>query len=757
MSKKKSLRVYFVTHHDGRLTGRLLRTWESFFDEPAPAAYGATEAEVLGQLEERLRHIEATSAEPLSRYLWDESLEVRPISVPIHPQTVQKKRPVIGKKKILLRLSFAWSRTASGAFRVLVPRFGWNFILEDLDSAPAVLQNAVSSVLLGAKPRWIYDFRHEGPEYVRDWAPELLQRLDETPPEEDEDRSRFPALNAVAEELVERAARGKLPPTLELEDALESLMPLLLRRPPTSLLLVGGPGVGKTSLVLRLARRLAQLRRKDKDRVPRLWRTSAHRILAGMVYLGQWQERCLHLIRELSGENDLLYLDRLVPALQPQPDGSSIAELLLPALAAEELSLIAECTEGELERAQRRFPAFVGRFRLVRLAETPASRMPALLERAQAQKGGARIHPQALRLLVRYLQSFQRDLLFPGKGFRFLDWLQREGARPEGSTLYPSDLAAAYSRWSGLPLELISDEHAAGVEQLAARLGRFVIGQDAACTGSARVLARFKAGLNDPEKPVGSLLFVGPTGVGKTELAKALTRVLFGSEERMVRLDMSEYMLSGSAQRLLEAAPGGTSFAERLRQQPLSLVLLDEIEKAHAEVYDLLLGLLGEGRLTDSMGRLVDLRAALVVMTSNLGSGEAAASGFGEAAGRLDPLRRVREHFRPEFVGRLDQVVVFRPLAFEDIERIVELELAKAGARTGLVRRGMRLVVEPEARRWLAREGTSPDLGARPLKRLIEEKLVTPAAVRLAADPGLRGRELRFVLKDGAVVLASDE
>jgi ATP-dependent Clp protease ATP-binding subunit ClpC len=294
-------------------------------------------------------------------------------------------------------------------------------------------------------------------------------------------------------------------------------------------------------------------------------------------------------------------------------------------------------------------------------------------------------------------------------------------------------------------VDLIADDVPAGSEVHARALQRKVIGQDEACEVAARVLARFKAGLNDPERPCGTLLFVGPTGVGKTELAKQLARYMFGDEARMIRLDMSEFMLPGSAARMMEVGRGVSSLAQRVREQPLSLVLLDEIEKAHAEVFDLLLGILGEGRLTDAFGRLVDFRMTLVLMTSNLGAGGKGPVGFGDARDGGAFLRAVRQHFRPELFNRIDNIVSFRSLTPPDILRIVDLELDLANQRTGLLRRNIRLRVSPEARALMAQLGYHPTHGARPLKRVIEEKLITPVAARMAQDASFRDREILVV------------
>ena len=742
---EKSLRVYFTTHHDGRLTGQLLPVWDSFFDEPPPSAYGNSEAEIYALLETRIRMMLLEAPAALERFLWEETLEARTISVEIHPQTVHKKRPVIAKALVPLKLTYVYGKLESGAWRVRVPRFGWSFVIEDLSIAREVLQNALTTALLGEKPKGLYDFRHEGAEYVSSWDLGWLQRDNKRGPGEERPPE---VLEQISEELTSRALGGRQPALVYDAESMRSWLAYAQRQPPQSLLLVGGPGSGKTSQVLRLARLIAELRREDKKAdLPRIWRTSAERIVAGMVYLGMWQERCLKIVDALSYENDYLYVDRLTSILAPQPDGSSIGDLLLPAAMSGEISLIAECTEAELERCQRRFPESLRPFRIVRIESPPASQVPELMVRYQAAKRSrVSIHALGLRQLVGHLETFQRDSLFPGKAFRFLDWLEQQGERGKARTLYPRDVSEAYARYTGLPLQLISDEVPAEQTTLAGQLMQGVIGQDRACELAAGVLARFKAGLNDPDKPVGTLLFAGPTGVGKTELSKQLSRTLFGNEERMIRLDMSEYMLPGSAQRLMEVGPGITSLAERVRQQPMSLVLFDEIEKAHPEVFDLLLGILGEGRLTDSLGRLVDFRMAVVCMTSNLGVEQSEPAGFGAERGSEDFMRAIRQAFRPELFNRIDHVIPFRRLSEADVLRIVDLELEKAASRAGLLRRRLRLVVEPDARAWLARHGYDPKLGARPLKRLIEARVMAPIAVKLSAEAGLEGAMLPVVV-----------
>lgn len=755
---KESLRVYFVTHHDGRLTGLLMRPFSFFFEKPPPAAYGRSEDEVLARIEGQLLELLATDHD-LSRYLWTESFGASTVRVELHPQSTVKKRPVIGKKRIPLRLTYVYSKVPSGGYRVLLPRFDWWLSVEDLSIVSDVVEQAVSSVLLGANPKDIYDFRTEGEEYVKEWLPRSL--LGERESTEEEDEEAHPILDAVAEELVDKATRGRLPAVIGASPDLDRLAPIVASRPLPSLLLVGESGVGKSTLVRRLARHFSALRKgKRKQEVPRIYATSAEKIIAGMIYLGMWQERCLKLVDELSHTGNYLYLDRLLSAAAPQPDGASIADVLLPALASGDVAAIAECSEAELSHVARKHPQLVACFRIVRIAEMGSADVPGLLSAYHERKCpeilvGSKhekvidLLPASLRRMTRHLAMYQPDTRFPGKALRFLDWLYDDlGAKAASTvkiTVAPRDVSRAYARFSGLPLALISDDHAVAVEEIARELRAQVIGQDDACAVAARVLGRFKAGMNDPERPLGTMLFVGPTGVGKTELAKALTRTMFGDEKRMIRLDMSEYMHPGAALRLLDAAASGDTLIGRIRQQPLSLVLFDEIEKAHPEVFDLLLGVLGEGRLTDSGGRLADFRMAILCLTSNLGVSEAPLLGFGGREG-LSVGTKVRQHFRPELVNRLDHIVAFRGLDRGDVRGILDLELHKAARREGMTARKLTLAVSDAAKDRLAELGFHPTKGARPLRRVLEERIMTPLSVRLAEDPSLSGRVVRVLL-----------
>ncbi|MEZ4402511.1 MAG: AAA family ATPase [Kofleriaceae bacterium] len=741
---KPSFRVFFTEHDGGKLVGTLMRRRERLFDPPAPSAWGDTVDEVLAALEAGL--LAAAADGELARYQFTEEVELRRVAIDVRPRVAAGAVWVVGSRTVPIRVGYGAYREGA-SWRALVPRFGWALALESLDDAADVIRAAVFAATLGAAARDVLDVRAGVREWIEAWAP---ARFDDDRAVAGEEAAAPTTVAAVAEDWTGKLARKLLPaPVGELPELAE-LCALVDRTPPRSIVLVGPPGVGKTARVRRLAKHLGE--RRDGQR-RRLWATSATQLTAGMIYLGMWQERCLAVAQELAATSDWLFADRLVDLCAPQSDGTTIASLWQPAIAAGELAVVVEASEAELAQCRRRDAALVDALVVVRVDEPGPDQVgPLAIAYQRKRDPTVELHPTAVRRLLMLCAAFRRDLCFPGKALGFLDWWNQD-AQPPPALVMARDVAAGFARWSGLPVELIADEQPAGRATIAAALAAGVIGQPEACDVVARALARFKVGLDDPERPVASLLFAGPTGVGKTELAKQIARYLFGAADRLIRVDLSEYMTPGSAARLLDA--GGSALAAAVRRQPLSVVLLDELEKAHAEVFDLLLAILGEGRLTDAHGRLVDLRMCVIVMTSNLGVTSRAGVGFGGDAGP-DYGQAVRAHFRPEFTARIDHVVAFRRLGAEAIAAIVELELAKLRQRPGLIGRGLTVWASAAARAQLAARGVDPALGARPLRRLIEEVVVAPLAVRMAAEPGLRDRAIGVVTAAEAAGAGAD-
>ena len=326
----------------------------------------------------------------------------------------------------------------------------------------------------------------------------------------------------------------------------------------------------------------------------------------------------------------------------------------------------------------------------------------------------------------------------------------------------PDDVADIISRWTGIPLSRLLEGEREKLMRLPDVLHERVVGQDEAVDAVADAVIRARAGLKDPSRPIGSFIFLGPTGVGKTELCKTLARALFDTEENMVRLDMSEYMERHTVARLIGAPPGyvgyeeGGQLTEAVRRKPYSVVLFDEIEKAHADVFNTLLQILDDGRLTDSHGRTVDFKNTIIIMTSNLGSttlleGITGQGAFKEGV-REEVMATLRHHFRPEFLNRVDDVVLFKPLLMEQLKAIIDLQLT--GLRERLEERKIDLSMTEEAKTFIAREAYDPVFGARPLKRFLQSHVETPLAKELISGRLQDGASVEVDVKDGKLVFS---
>lgn len=551
-------------------------------------------------------------------------------------------------------------------------------------------------------------------------------------------------LKQVAFDLTQTWTKQEREKTYERTNEVQRLAETLAGPLPRSVLLVGKSGVGKTAIVRELARLRHSLGLADRP----LWSTSGSRIVAGMTGFGMWQERCQKLLKEVARTRAIVHLDHLAELIEVGKGGGNqqgIASLLCPAIARGTLLAIAECSPQQIAAIEREDPQLLEAFVQVEIAESTPEQTRSILQQVAGsglESAASVIEPAALAVLDRLHRRYAAYSAAPGRPLRFLRNMLED--REAKHTITASEVTKDFSQETGLPLFMLDDAVPLDVESTRRWFQQRVIGQPQPVDLVVDLIASVKAGLARGGKPIASLLFIGPTGVGKTEMAKSLAEFLYQDPHRMIRFDMSEYAHPHAIERLI----GGTFttqglLTQKVRDQPFMVVLLDEFEKAHPLFFDVLLQVLGEGRLTDGAGRVADFTSTVVIMTSNLGaeSFRQANVGFGgeqalEAHAERHFEQEVKAYLRPEMFNRLDRIVPFAPLDQKTINSIAQREIERVTARDGIRLRNLNLKIEPGVVDQLAANGFDPRYGARPLKRAIERQLVAPLAEQLTRYAG---------------------
>ncbi len=605
--------------------------------------------------------------------------------------------------------------------------------------------------------------------------------------------SKTPRLDEFGRDLTVEAREGKLDPVIGRADEIEQTIEILSRRTKNNPVLLGEPGVGKTAIVEGIAQRIVNDEVPETLAGRRVVALDLAGMIAGTKYRGEFEERLKTVIDEVRGASEdlILFIDELhtVVGAGAAEGAMDASNMLKPALARGELHVIGATTLDEYRKNIEKDPALERRFQPVLVREPTVEEtievLHGLKDRYEAFHR-VRISDEAIVAAAELSDRYIRDRFLPDKAIDLIDQASarvrlrnktkdddtrsleedlrrlarerdqataaedyqrandvkeqissrrdqledRRQGRQRAPEVSAEDIAEVVSRATGIPVSQLTSEERERLIRLEEELHGRIVGQEEAVAAVAEAVRRSRAGLGDPNRPVGSFLFLGPTGVGKTELARALAEALFGDEHLMVRFDMSEFQERHTVSRLVGAPPGYVGYeeagqlTEQVRRRPYSVLLFDEIEKAHADVFNILLQILDDGRLTDAQGRTVDFKHTVVIMTSNLGADRIQAhtrkkESFEEL--KTDLMQILRQSFRPEFINRIDDIIIFRSLSEKQLVDITKLLLDRLARR--LHAQQIEVEFSDEAVRLLAREGYDPEYGARPLRRTIQRRV----------------------------------
>lgn len=620
------------------------------------------------------------------------------------------------------------------------------------------------------------------------------------------EKSKTPMVDQLATDLTELAEENKLDPVIGRNMEIERVIQILARRTKNNPALIGQPGVGKTAIVEGLAQRIVEGRVPEILHNKRVLQLDVGSLVAGTMYRGQFEERLKRVIEELKSSDSILFIDEVHMLVGAGSAGSSVdaANILKPALARGELQTIGATTLEEYRKYIESDAALERRFQPIHVDEpTPEEAIQILqgIKGAYEKHHNLFITEEAIDAAVNLSTRYVTDRYLPDKAIdlidesasrvrmyrapqpadirdaydnlrtirqervtateernlelaeeldvreeeiqRQLDQLRAGDAGPDESiSVTAEDIAEVLSMWTGIPVYQFTQEESERLLRMETELAEYIVGQKEAIEAISKAVRRARAGLKDPARPIGSFIFLGPTGVGKTELTKALAKFLFGSEDALVQLDMSEFMERHNVARLVGSPPGYVGYedagqlTEAVRRRPYSIVVFDEIEKAHPEAFNILLQIMEEGHLSDAKGHKVNFRNSIIIMTSNVGADtirrgpnlgfafqkdESVEEEESYAEMHKKLMDELKRKFRPEFINRVDSIVVFRQLSKRDIRQIVDIILREVNER--LEEHELVIKATDAARDWLGEHGYDAEYGARPLRRLIQTEV----------------------------------
>jgi ATP-dependent Clp protease ATP-binding subunit ClpC len=648
---------------------------------------------------------------------------------------------------------------------------------EGLNSAAEYLENHWNVtyellVDLYAQPHTTLEAPHPENEEAEEPSDSNWQPQHET--QQKSKKSKTSALDKYSRDLTKEAEERKLDPMIGREVEIERVVQILSRRKKNNPILIGEPGVGKSAIVEGLALRIVR-NQAGVLNGKRIMALDMASMVAGTTYRGQFEERMKQVIKELREHKEvILFIDEIHTIIGAGNASGSLdaANILKPALARGEVQCIGATTTAEYAKSIEKDGALERRFQKVQVRPTTKEETYTILFHLSNYYGQYHevFYPEdVLRACVDLSERYLTDRAFPDKAIDVMDEVgARRHTRQEEGKIKKSGLnmvtveevAGVVAMMSGVPVQRVAKAENERLLTMAETLKRKIIGQDKAVDTVVRAIQRSRLGLRDPKRPIGTFFFLGQTGVGKTYLAQCLAEEMFGSKDAMIRFDMSEYMEKHTVSLLVGAPPGyvahedGGKLTEAVRRKPYSIVLFDEIEKAHPDIFNILLQVLDEGRLTDRQGHSVDFRNTIIVLTSNVGTRQLQefGSGVGFSSGEMSQkevdktlIKALQKQFPPEFVNRIDNVVTFAPLSRETIGRIVRVEVGELRQR--LKTQGHQLSVTPEVISELVEKSYDSKNGARPVKRAVQTYLEDPLTDILLRKPKQKRITIRNIKK----------